>query len=349
MRILTFTDNHYGQYSSVVRDRGPVYSVRLHNQADSLNWAADLAVEKKCDMIVCDGDFFDKPELNAEELTALQEIKWADLPYYFIVGNHEMGLNDLSFSSTHLLKMIPNAKIIDKPYYESGFGYRLYFIPYIVESSKKTLAEYIKDLNQGVWETQEVKNTIVFSHNDIAGIRYGKHMSKFGFDINDITNNCDLYINGHLHNQTQVNEKIINLGNLTGQNFSEDAEKFSHCVAIIDTDTLQVELINNPYAFNFYKFDINSKDDIDACLKKCNEYSVISFKVCEELLLPLKERLDGFKCVGYRITLVPTVKKIAKQDINTIVKTGHVDQFKKYIIEHLDNTQLLEDELALIS
>ena len=47
---------------------------------------------------------------------------------------------------------------------------------------------------------------------------------------------------------------------MTGQNFSEDGFKYSHCVGILDTNTLDIELINNPYALNFYKIEINDED-----------------------------------------------------------------------------------------
>ena len=101
MKICIYTDNHYAQYSSILRNRGSKYSVRLENQIESLNWVEELSAQTKCDRVVCLGDFFDKPELNAEELTALKSIKWnKDATHIFLVGNHEMGSNDLEYSST---------------------------------------------------------------------------------------------------------------------------------------------------------------------------------------------------------------------------------------------------------
>lgn len=44
----------------------------------------------------------------------------------------------------------------------------------------------------------------------------GQFISKAGFDINDIEDNCDLFINGHLHNGSKITDKIFNVGNLTG-------------------------------------------------------------------------------------------------------------------------------------
>lgn len=91
MRICIWGDNHWSQYSSIIRKRGQKYSCRLENSIQSLNWVEKLAVDKNCDMTVCLGDFFDSSSLNAEEITALKDVHWSNLPKYFIVGNHEMG------------------------------------------------------------------------------------------------------------------------------------------------------------------------------------------------------------------------------------------------------------------
>lgn len=352
-KILVFTDNHFAQYSSIVRNRGDKYSVRLENQIKSLNWITELAEERGCKMIICAGDFFDKSELNAEELTALQDTKWStSIPYYFIVGNHEMGMNDLSTSSAHLLKMVPNARVIDKPYIDSGFGYELIMLPYVLESNRKPLKDYIDELEndywQNMWTTQEVKHRVIISHNDISGIRYGQYESKIGFNIEEVNNCCDLYINGHLHNQQQINKKILNLGNLTGQNFSEDAEKFSHCAAIVDLENLNVELIDNPYALNFYKFDILSRDDFSN-LDKCKEGAVLSIKTYQPLLADLKIAVaENKNIVSSRFITLPELDKLDSPEQTNFMKLDHIDQFKKFIVENIDNTELLNEELDLL-
>ena len=99
------------------------------------------------------------------------------------------------------------------------------------------------------------KKRIIFSHNDIKGINYGKYISTSGFDIEDINKSCDLFINGHLHNGENVTDKIINIGNLSGQNFSEDGLKYKHNIMIIDTNSLEYQKIENPFATYFIKYD----------------------------------------------------------------------------------------------
>ena len=210
------------------------------------------------------------------------------------------------------------------------------------------MKDYIREAIGDSWETQEVKKTIIFSHNDISGIRYGQWESKAGFSVDEIYNSCDLFINGHLHNQTQINEKMLILGNLTGQNFSEDAFKYSHCAAILDTETLKVELINNPYAFNFYKIDINQQSDYDV-FDKLIQPAVVTIKVVEDLVPEIKDIVKNMSkiIVESRILTIPNIK----QDTTTqqpIVTVDHIEQFTKYILEHLDNTEILKEELSLL-
>lgn len=346
MKILLYTDNHFSSYSSILRSRGDQFSTRLENQIQSINWAESLVKEYRCEKVIHLGDFFDKPDLSSEELTALKYINWSNVDHYFIVGNHEINSNDLYYNSLNALSKI--GKIISKPEILSIFGCDIILLPYIVGIDKLSIEDILQNLYKNIFSTQEVKNTIILSHNDISGIRYGQYESKIGFNIKDIDNHCDLFINGHLHNQQQVSNKILNLGNLTGQNFSEDAEKYSHCAAILDTDTLEINLINNPYALNFYKFEILNKDDLYK-LDKCKDYSVLSIKTYQNLINDLKQYISQRNnIICYRIVTIPEVKENNSQSINQILKLDHIEQFREYILKNIDNTDLLINELSFI-
>lgn len=346
-KILLFTDNHYCENSSIVRQRGKKYSLRLENQIETLNWINDIAVKEKVDKIICLGDFFDSPNLNAEEISALKEINWCDIPKEFIVGNHEMGSINLEFNSANVLSKI--GKVIYEPTMTSGYGYELIYLPYIVEHNRKSLKEYVekirKDYWTNMWTTQEYKYTIILSHNDLAGIRFGQYESKNGFNINEIEESCNLFINGHLHNQQQMSEKILNLGNVTGQNFSEDGTKYSHCIAILDTETLKVDLINNPYAIHFYKFDIITEDDFEQ-FQKCLSNSFISIRASENLISKVKETVSKYNnIIECRVTSIPNLERVSKQDISEIISKNHIQQFKDSFIESNGLNDIIKEEL----
>ena len=179
MRIAIATDNHFCERSSILTKYGTKYSLRLENQLASINWVEQLAKTENCDMIVCLGDFFDKPQLTDQEITALQDINWAeDIPHYFLVGNHESEENDLQYSSTKVLEG-NNRYIIDKPSLYQILDVELAFLPYIVESNKQPLESYFPQNGLNL-------PRILFSHNDILGLQMGPVVSKIGFSIEEI-------------------------------------------------------------------------------------------------------------------------------------------------------------------
>lgn len=349
MKICLYTDNHFSQYSSILRKRGNKYSLRLENQIESLNWVEKIAEEENCSSIICLGDFFDTPMLNAEELTALKDINFnKNIHHFFLVGNHEMGNNDLSYNSSYALSQY--GTVINKPTIEIGFGYEILYLPYMLEDNRKSLQEIIeettKEFYSGMITTQEVKERIILSHNDLKGIRYGQYESKQGFDIKEIDKCCSLFINGHLHNQQQITNKILNLGNITGQNFSEDGFKYSHCLAILDTNTLKVNLINNPYAINFYKIDTTKDNNFDI-IDKCYN-GVATIRVNKDKVEELKNRLKSSNLLEYRLIIDYPIKEINNNQPVLKPKLNHIDKFLNYISEKIEDSDILKEELSLL-
>lgn len=351
MRLLIFTDNHFCTNSSIIRSIGDKYSVRLENQIQSLNWVNNLALERNCSAMIHLGDFFDRPDLTAQEISALKDVRWNNLPKFFLVGNHEMGSNDLSFNSVNILNRV--GTVIDKPSIDIGFGYQLIYLPYILECNRKPLKDYISEIYarelSGKFVTQEYKYTIILSHNDLAGLQLGKYVSKAGFNIEEIEECCDLFINGHLHNQTRISEKILNLGNLTGQNFSEDGFNYKHSALILDTDTLSLELVDNPYAFYFYKIEADNLEDLKNKVSGFSKnYSIGTIKIPGEYLVDARKICEEhFK--EFRILTTTDFSNLgSSDDISTLVKVDHISQFKDYILSTLDNSDELIEELDLI-
>lgn len=340
MKILCYTDNHFCEKSSIVTRYGTRYTTRLENQLQSLNWAEALATEKACDVIVCLGDFFDHAHLTDQELTALNDISWSNLPHYFLVGNHESEEHDLQFSSTMAL-VSNNRQVITKPELLKFTDIELAFLPYVVESDKRPIAEYFPEPGS--------KIRLLFSHNDILGLQMGPVVSKSGFSVEELESVSDLCLNGHLHNGAAISSRVVNLGNLTGKDFGEDALKYRHGVMIIDTTTMNVEFIENPYAFNFYKFDIDTPADL-AKLRTLKANAVLSLKCKDSMVLPVREYLESSEIViDSRIIVVrdPTDSENTEIDISSLM----VDQCAKFAEccrARLDNTEILELELAEI-
>ena len=336
MKYLLYSDNHFCQYSSIVRGRGDNYSLRLENQLKTLEWIKNLAHEKEVDMVFNLGDFFDKPDLNVEEITALSTIDWRGpygdvIPNYFLVGNHEIGLNTNEYNSANVFNLIPNSKVFDVPQW---FNHEIFVLPYILESNRKPLKEYLGN------------NTpkIILSHNDIKGIQMGQFISQTGFNIEEIQENCRLFINGHIHNGSQVAKGIINIGSITGQNFNEDADVYDHHALIVDTDSDTIEEFENPYAFNFYKLDFTKHCDISKQLKP---NAIVSVKINPEDKIILNDWLYNNHVVTSRVILdLANVEVVSDEDALSV---DHIQRFKDFIIEKLGSTELVLTELEEVT
>lgn len=344
MKILLYSDNHWATSTSVLRQRGKRYSLKLENQIESINWVNQVAEEMGCDKIICLGDFFDKPELNAEELTALKEIEVKH--HMFIVGNHEINSSDLKYSSAHLFS--GQSKVFDKPEIIKLGTRDTLILPYTTDSTRHDIGELIKSLNVNPSEL------LILSHNDIKDIQYGPYKSTVGYPKQDILDNCKLFINGHIHNAGTFEQKIINIGSLTGINFNNDSDNYKNGIIILDTETLEVKLVENPYSLKFYKAELNSVEDVESYVhRRADGKSIFNLKVPESISIQTNKLLETFKekIVYKKLTLTYNVKEKIN---NTAIKVelNYYDKFKEFVKDHFGdgsvNLPILLEELDII-
>jgi hypothetical protein len=282
------------------------YPSRLENCIESVNWLERKAEELGCNYIISLGDFFDKPDLTSETITACQDIQWSWLQHYHLVGNHDASNSNLTFNSANCLSN-DNHRVITEPLMLTAGDCDLCFLPYITECDRKPLNEYFTERTFN-------PHRIIFSHNDISGIQLGPVVTETGFSIEEIEANCDLFLNGHLHNGQMLSPKVVNLGNLTGKDFGEDALRYNHNITILDTETLTLEYIENPYAYNFYKLQIDCESDI-WCLDKLKNNAVLSIKCEQSLVDKVKQKINTLNnIIESRIILI---KKFEETSENT--------------------------------
>lgn len=339
MRVLIYTDPHFCEKSSIVTKLGDKYSVRLENLIKSINWAEDLALKKGCKYVICAGDFFDKPNLTQQEITAVNEIIFAPFcKHYFLVGNHESEENDLHYNSTEILQQDKlSNRIIAEPTLLEEPGFELAFLPYITEARRRPVDEYFPKAKA---------KRLLISHNDLFGVQMGPAVSAVGFKPADLESICDTCVNGHLHNGVKITDKVINLGNLTGKDFGEDAFRYKHCAMVFETDTWTYELIENPYAFNFYKLDVKAVGDIKK-LAALKDNAVASIQCKSDLVKALRDALERTENVVESRVVVTHEPSDAASDGDIADLT--VDQYAKFAEcchEKLENTRILDEELA---
>ena len=345
MKALIVGDVHWSQYSSILRSRNEYHSTRLDNLIFSINWAEEQATCAGCSAIIYLGDFFDSNHLCSEEISALQHIRWAACSHVFITGNHETNMSNLAYSTADLFHLCPDAQVIPNPqkYTIAGADCEFCFLPYILERDRKPLFDYF-----GAQATRR----IILSHNDLKDVNYGNFVSPEGFELDDIHNNCDLFINGHIHHYNQVTDKILNAGNITGQNFTE-TDYYKHGVTILDTDTLETYFINNPYAIYFKKLDctkIHSEEKFESIINNLSGAHVLTIKVNEDFANIAKQQMKTLirpNILEYRI-IVERTKSLDYTIDTKLEHVDHLEQFKNYVYSNIGNSQLIQDELAAI-
>lgn len=340
MKILLFTDLHMCPRASIINKWGTKYPSRLENCITSVNWLERKAEELGCKYIINLGDFFDKPDLSSETITACNDIDWSWIMHYHLVGNHDASNSSLTFNSVNCLSTDGHV-VITEPQVLMLDDCDICFLPYITECDRKPLAEYFKNLDID-------RPRVILSHNDISGIQLGPVMTKTGFSLEEIEANCTLFVNGHLHNGQALTPKVINLGNLTGKDFGEDAFKHNHNVAVLDTKTMSITYIENPYAYNFYKIQIDCENDI-CQLDGLKNNAVISVK-CEQSLIEMtKQKIEALdNIIESRIIMTKQYSEAADNTAELDLTVDHLARFIECCKASIENSSLLEEELSEI-
>lgn len=331
MKILIYSDVHISQDSSIVKSLGERYSTRLEYILKGLNWAENLALKENCKYIFNLGDMFDKPSINAMEATAITDVKWAPLKHFLLVGNHDSNVASLNYSSAAVFNQC-GFEIIKTPEHFVDENISFTFIPYITEDNRKPFKKYLSS-----------ENDIVLSHNDIAGFNFGGFLSKEGFDIEKIKKSCKLFLNGHLHNSAYLAKNVLNVGNLCGQNFSENAFMYKHGAWILNTDDMSLTFRENPYALNFYKIEYTDNKVFEKLKNNC----VLTFKCERNDLSRLKEALDINKNKVVASHIIVYDKEVSAEVSSVkLEKVDYLKQFADFIHEKLGSTEIINEELS---
>lgn len=339
MLIGVVGDVHWCSYSSIIRSRGKRFSTRLENLIKSVNFSEHRL--EGCDLIVYAGDFFDRTDIIGEEATALNEICWNNKDHVFLVGNHEASDSDLFYTTAKVLGGSNRYIISEQGYNLTDGDCQIHFVPYITEDKRDDISTYLdKDLDEC---GNDLKH-IVISHNDLK-INYGQYESKVGFSVEDIEENCDLFINGHLHNFSRIGDKIVNIGNLSGMGFGEDATKYPHYIAIVNTDDMSIQYIQNPYAFNFYKLDFS-----DSGLKGFDEFdfktdSVVSIVCNEGCADEMRKRIENSSKIVESRLIVKRDKNNTETHEQELQCEDHLQMFYDYVNSSYQVSDIEKEEL----
>ena len=150
-----------------------------------------------------------------------------------------------------------------------------------------------------------------------------------------------------------MSEKVTNLGNLTGKDYSENAFLYSHNAMLLETNedgTFSYELIENPYAFNFYQIRVADKSDLNK-FKTLKNQAVVSVICRAGLLYELNETIKAYsdKIAEKRIITYHDSADTEDPELDiTELAVDYLQELCNCCRSKLDNTETLEYVLAEI-
>lgn len=316
MKLGLYADPHFSQSSSIIVGRKGEFTGRLNNLIESFEWMNNLFKSEGVDRIYCLGDLTDKPVLTSEEITAMSRCHIED--HYLIVGNHCRADSNGDINS---LAIYPN--VINEPCWACNDD--VFILPYNHETFDLTKLDK--------------RPKIILSHNDIKGYDFGAgHICGAGYEISTILDSCDMFINGHLHSGGNVVvNRIINLGHLSAMNFASCNSEWEPSVMIIDTETLEYKLYENPKAYRFKKEEFSQLAKLKGYLDNLpdiGEY-VLQVKVPEDIAQKARKLIEQCDKVVTSRILVQKNKNIEQYTKKEFVMdTASIyDKLSKFVDE----------------
>lgn len=217
-------------------------------------------LEHNIKTVVILGDTFDKRKninfliLDNCKRYFFNQLQQHDISVYMIVGNHDAHFkNTISVNSPRLLLgEFDNITIIDHPS-EIYIGSRdILMMPWICEENSKASMDLL----------QSTKATVCMGHFEISGFSMYKGVESHGGLDPNVFRKFECTFSGHYHTRSKKG-KIQYLGNPYEIVWSDyDDPRGFH---IFDTDTLELEFIQNPYTmFSKIEYKDGMKvDDLD--------------------------------------------------------------------------------------
>lgn len=307
MLLGIYTDAHWTKNSSLLRSSNNELGPRLEMMTESYKWMYET-FGKEVDAIINGGDLTDNTFLSSEEITAISNaLSYSKgVPEYHILGNHERQTESSSFHSLSMLNLLPNMKVIDKPG-KMDINPDVAFLPYSHKPDLSTI--------------RELSTKVLFSHITVLGSYLTSVFRATNGVPTDFLDDCfDLVVNGHIHSAQWVSKKVLNLGVATGVSFGDSYKAHYPSVAILDTDTLKLEIIENPYAIRFIKIETDSISGLTTKLNKLKEGSYAL-----QVRVPFELRDEARRIVDNDPRVVSS-RVGSKIDSDTILKTVNIDK-----------------------
>ena len=242
----------------------------------------------------------------------LEPLDQMDIHRICLVGNHDIFFRE-NLTVNAQFELLENWTIVDRPWNFNFGGLESLLVPWMCDANEKEIQNKIK-----TWHGKAV-----FGHFELAGFEMerGRIMDK-GMDAQALER-FELVASGHYHHQSQRGN-VRYVGATREMTWADyDDPRGFH---VLDTDTLQMEFIKNPYPV-FMKIDVS--EQLDENIDVANK--VIRLTATENLKSVDLERI---------------VQKIAKDNPASVQVVEKPVKFAPTDIELTDTLSMLMDSAS---
>lgn len=316
MKVAILTDTHFG-----ARNDSQHFDAFFRKFYDEVFFP--FLDESQIKTVLHLGDVFDRRKyINFNTLRSckeyfFEELKKRDIDMKVIPGNHDTyykNTNEVN-SLDLLLREYPNIEIIEDPIITKLGGREVTFIPWMCADNYDACLKVI-----------ETPTDICFGHFEIEGFDMFRGAKNDGGMDRKILKHYSMVLTGHFHHRS-TDDNVYYLGSPYGFTWSDyDDKRGFH---ILDTDTLELTFIENPFEI-FHKIYYDDREKtIDA-----SQFA----KSCVKVIVVHKNDYQKFD------------KLLDALYINEVIELTIHEDFSEFESDALDGDAVnIEDTMTLLS
>lgn len=282
----------------------------------------DIAIEKHVDFLVISGDIFDSENKSLSAQLKfnkqLERLSGADIPVYFICGNHDplnSWLDSLDFPGN--VYRFGADEVSRVKYRQGEKKVDIYGISFAQESIEENLAKKFS-----VYSDSSAKLNLALLHGTLGHSE--SHESYAPFSLDDMVNKSfDYWALGHIHTPQLIRKSkptVVYPGNPQGRDFSETGRRGCVLVEMQPNASPDIEFISTQ-EIRFETIEVN--------LEQIEHINEITKQISNNL-----EQEDNFDPeLSYILRVKLTGKTHLHEELN---KAGKIDE----LIEFFNENQL---------